>query len=185
MVIAHDLQFPLPTSVQQQRISGCTSRRNDHIAKYFQRLQLTLPQMPTDGVVKVDHGHEPPRTQRTHNQLRYINYGLPPLPEKHVRAVYQNVYRNLHCPLNHLLEPFARMNVIPVKPRKQIKEHKMEYGILGLLILIADIYAIFQVFSSRVSGLAKILWTLVIVVFPVVGFIIWLIAGPRGATVRV
>ncbi|MDG1069379.1 MAG: PLDc N-terminal domain-containing protein [Sulfitobacter sp.] len=61
----------------------------------------------------------------------------------------------------------------------------MEYGILGLLILIADIYAIFQVFSSRVSGLAKILWTLVIVVFPVVGFIIWLIAGPRGATVRV
>lgn len=61
----------------------------------------------------------------------------------------------------------------------------MEYGILGLLILIADIYAIFQVFSSRVYGLAKILWTLVIVVFPVVGFIIWLIAGPRGATVRV
>lgn len=61
----------------------------------------------------------------------------------------------------------------------------MEYGLLGLLILIADIYAIYQVFSSRASGLSKILWTLGIVVFPVVGFIVWLIAGPRSSTVRI
>lgn len=61
----------------------------------------------------------------------------------------------------------------------------MEYGILGLLILIADIYAIVQVFSSRESGMAKVLWTLGIVVFPVVGFIVWLIAGPRSSSVSV
>ena len=61
----------------------------------------------------------------------------------------------------------------------------MEYGILGLIILIADIYAIYQVLPSSASTLAKILWTLAILILPVVGLIIWLIAGPRGGTVRV
>lgn len=59
----------------------------------------------------------------------------------------------------------------------------MEYGLVGALVLVADIYAIFQVFTSRASGIAKILWALLIVLLPVVGFIIWLIAGPRGQSV--
>lgn len=58
----------------------------------------------------------------------------------------------------------------------------MEYGILGLIVLIADIYAIYQVLTSGASTLAKILWTLLILVLPVLGFIIWLVAGPRGGT---
>ena len=60
----------------------------------------------------------------------------------------------------------------------------MEYGILGLIILIADIYAIYQILTSNASGLAKVLWSLGVIVFPVVGFIVWLIAGPRGAAAR-
>ena len=60
----------------------------------------------------------------------------------------------------------------------------MEYGILGLIILIADIYAIYQILTSNASGLAKILWSLGVIVFPVVGFIVGLSAGPRGAAVR-
>ncbi|KHA53659.1 PLD nuclease N-terminal domain-containing protein [Sulfitobacter geojensis] len=56
----------------------------------------------------------------------------------------------------------------------------MEYGIFGLIILIANIYAIYQVLTSGASGLAKILWTLAILILPVVGLIAWLIAGPRG-----
>lgn len=60
----------------------------------------------------------------------------------------------------------------------------MEYGLFGLLVLIADIYAIYQVFTSNASTLAKVLWTLAIVLLPVLGLIIWLIAGPRGAAVR-
>ena len=60
----------------------------------------------------------------------------------------------------------------------------MEYGLLGLIILIADIYAIYQVFTSSASGLSKILWTIGILVLPVVGFIVWLIAGPRGGSVN-
>lgn len=60
----------------------------------------------------------------------------------------------------------------------------MEYGILGLIILIADIYAIYQVLTSRASGLAKVLWTVGIIVLPVIGLIVWLIAGPRGGAAR-
>lgn len=61
----------------------------------------------------------------------------------------------------------------------------MEYGILGLIILIANIYAIYQVLTSGASTLAKVVWTLVILVLPVLGLIAWLIAGPRGGTVSV
>lgn len=55
----------------------------------------------------------------------------------------------------------------------------MEYGLIGAIILVANIYAIYHIFSSNVSGMAKILWTLGIVLFPVVGFLVWLVAGPR------
>lgn len=57
----------------------------------------------------------------------------------------------------------------------------MEYGILGLLILIANIYAIIQVFGSGASTGGKVLWTLLILILPVVGLIIWYFAGPRGS----
>ncbi|WP_299031029.1 PLDc N-terminal domain-containing protein [uncultured Sulfitobacter sp.] len=60
----------------------------------------------------------------------------------------------------------------------------MEYGLIGALVLVASIYAIFQVFTAPISGIRKILWTLGIVLFPIAGFIVWLIAGPRGGTVR-
>lgn len=61
----------------------------------------------------------------------------------------------------------------------------MEYGLLGILVLIADIYAIYNILTSGASALAKVLWTVLVVLLPVVGFIVWLIAGPRGGSVRV
>ncbi|SLN46214.1 PLDc N-terminal domain-containing protein [Pseudooctadecabacter jejudonensis] len=58
----------------------------------------------------------------------------------------------------------------------------MEYGILGLLILIANIYAIVQIIGSGATTGAKVLWTLLILILPVVGLIVWFFAGPRGST---
>ncbi|WP_272001641.1 PLD nuclease N-terminal domain-containing protein [Roseovarius sp. ZX-A-9] len=60
----------------------------------------------------------------------------------------------------------------------------MEYGLFGLLILIADLYAIYQVLTSGTSTAAKVVWTLAILVLPILGFIAWLLAGPRGRAVR-
>jgi hypothetical protein len=61
----------------------------------------------------------------------------------------------------------------------------MEYGIIGLIVLIADIYAIVKIFGSGASTGAKVLWILLILILPVIGFIIWLVAGPKDGAVRV
>ena len=53
-------------------------------------------------------------------------------------------------------------------------------GIIGLLVLIADIWAIAQVFRSREATSTKVLWTVLIAFLPVLGLIIWYFAGPRG-----
>ncbi|NSY41096.1 PLDc N-terminal domain-containing protein [Leisingera sp. ANG59] len=61
----------------------------------------------------------------------------------------------------------------------------MEYGLIGLLVLAADIYAIIKIVSSSTSTVAKILWVLLILLLPVVGFIIWLIAGPKSSAAHI
>lgn len=56
----------------------------------------------------------------------------------------------------------------------------MEYGLLGLLVLALGIYAIINIFSSNVSTGSKTLWIVLVIALPVIGFIIWFFAGPRG-----
>lgn len=56
----------------------------------------------------------------------------------------------------------------------------MEYGILGVIVLLLDIYAIYNVLTSGASTLAKLIWTVAIILLPVAGFIAWLIFGPSG-----
>ena len=51
-------------------------------------------------------------------------------------------------------------------------------SIIGLLILIADIYAIVQIIQSSAQTSAKVLWSLGVIIFPVVGLIVWYLAGP-------
>lgn len=53
-------------------------------------------------------------------------------------------------------------------------------GILGLILLIADIYAIVKTVQSGASTGAKVAWVVAILIFPFLGFIAWLIFGPRG-----
>lgn len=54
-------------------------------------------------------------------------------------------------------------------------------GIWGLLILIADLYAIISVIQSGSASTGKkVIWTLLILFLPVLGFIIWWLAGPKG-----
>lgn len=53
-------------------------------------------------------------------------------------------------------------------------------GVFGLLVLIADIYALLQVAQSGASNGAKVLWIVLILLLPVLGFVLWLVAGPRA-----
>jgi len=56
-------------------------------------------------------------------------------------------------------------------------------GIVGLIILVADIWAIVSIFQSGASTGSKVIWIVIILVLPVVGLVIWLLAGPRGKSV--
>ena len=53
-------------------------------------------------------------------------------------------------------------------------------GILGIIILIADIWAILQIIKGGGSTGSKILWILIILLLPVIGLLIWLLAGRKS-----
>jgi Phospholipase_D-nuclease N-terminal len=55
-------------------------------------------------------------------------------------------------------------------------------GLGGLIVLVADIWAIVNIFQSRADTGMKVVWTVLVIVLPVLGFIIWLIWGPKTAT---
>jgi len=54
-------------------------------------------------------------------------------------------------------------------------------GLFGLLILIADVWAIVSIVTSRATTPAKVLWIVLILLLPLLGFLIWLLFGPRRA----
>ena len=51
-------------------------------------------------------------------------------------------------------------------------------GILGIIVLILDVYAILQIVQSSEETIKKTLWIVLVVVLPVLGLIIWYLAGP-------
>jgi hypothetical protein len=51
-------------------------------------------------------------------------------------------------------------------------------GILGVLILLADVYAILQIAQSSASNGKKALWIVLVLLLPIIGVIIWYLAGP-------
>ena len=53
-------------------------------------------------------------------------------------------------------------------------------GLVGLVILALDIWAIINVVKSSAESGIKILWVLLILFLPVLGLIVWALAGPRG-----
>ena len=58
--------------------------------------------------------------------------------------------------------------------------HEHYYGIGGIIILILDIWAIVSVINSGRDTGTKVLWVLLIFFLPLLGFIAWLLAGPKS-----
>ena len=53
-------------------------------------------------------------------------------------------------------------------------------GIFGVLVLIADVWAIVNIAQSSAATGHKVLWIVLVLLLPVVGLIIWFLLGPRG-----
>lgn len=53
-------------------------------------------------------------------------------------------------------------------------------GLFGLLVLIADVYAIVKTVQSSASTGTKVLWIVLILLLPILGLILWFLLGPKG-----
>ncbi|APX94397.1 hypothetical protein BWR19_16435 [Halomonas sp. 1513] len=53
-------------------------------------------------------------------------------------------------------------------------------GLLGLIWLIIVIWAVVKVAKSSAGPVAKLLWILILLFFPLIGLIFWLLLGPKG-----
>lgn len=56
--------------------------------------------------------------------------------------------------------------------------------ILAVLVVVLDLVAIVQVVRSRIEVGRKVIWSLVIVLLPVVGLIMWFVAAGTHAKAR-
>jgi Phospholipase_D-nuclease N-terminal len=52
-------------------------------------------------------------------------------------------------------------------------------SLFGIIVLIADVWAIINVFQSSADTGKKVLWTVLILILPVLGFILWYFLGPK------
>lgn len=53
-------------------------------------------------------------------------------------------------------------------------------GIGGLLLLFADVWALIHVAQSDSTPAKKAVWIVLIVALPLLGFLLWLLLGPRA-----
>ena len=53
-------------------------------------------------------------------------------------------------------------------------------GFGGLLLLILDLWALVSILNSPRDTGTKVLWLLLVLLLPLLGFLLWLIAGPRA-----
>ncbi len=51
-------------------------------------------------------------------------------------------------------------------------------GLLGLVWLLIVIWAIIRTAQSATGMLAKVLWILILLFFPCIGLILWILLGP-------
>ena len=59
----------------------------------------------------------------------------------------------------------------------------MQYqGLFGLIVLIADVWAIVNIFQSSADMAKKVIWTVLVIILPVLGFILWYFLGPKTAS---
>ncbi len=54
-------------------------------------------------------------------------------------------------------------------------------GLLGILHLALVIWAAVSILGAPVGTGTKVLWILLVLVFPIVGLILWFLFGPRKA----
>ena len=53
-------------------------------------------------------------------------------------------------------------------------------GLIGVLVLVGDVWAIINIFQSSVSNEKKLIWIVAVALLPLLGLILWYFLGPRS-----
>jgi hypothetical protein len=63
--------------------------------------------------------------------------------------------------------------------RPSAAEHIMyTYDIGGIIVLLLDIWALVGILQSGAPPIEKLIWVIVILFLPLIGFILWYLFGP-------
>jgi hypothetical protein len=52
-------------------------------------------------------------------------------------------------------------------------------GLWGLIVLVADVWALINILQSGADTGTKVLWVVLVIFLPVLGFILWYFIGPK------
>jgi hypothetical protein len=53
------------------------------------------------------------------------------------------------------------------------------YGIVGILLLVLDVYVLYLVLTSSIDVGLKLLWTILVLLLPLIGPILFFVLGPN------
>lgn len=53
-------------------------------------------------------------------------------------------------------------------------------GFLGFIFLVLEVWAVISIVQSRASTGGKVLWVVFILILPLLGLIVWFLAGPKA-----
>jgi hypothetical protein len=51
-------------------------------------------------------------------------------------------------------------------------------GLIGLIALLLTIWAIVGIVQSSADGMTKLIWVIIVLVLPIIGFVLWFLIGP-------
>ena len=53
-------------------------------------------------------------------------------------------------------------------------------AILSVAVLLADLWALYELLKSNEGPVVKVLWAALIIILPLVGVILWYLLGPKS-----
>ncbi len=56
------------------------------------------------------------------------------------------------------------------------------YDLVGLITLLLTIWALIGILQSSAAPLEKLVWVLVVILLPLIGFLLWYLLGPGAKT---
>ncbi len=57
-------------------------------------------------------------------------------------------------------------------------------SLLGLVVLVLDIVALIDIFQSSMDTTRKVIWTIAVLLFPVVGMIVYFLIGKKTPLIK-